>query len=92
MGREWYSSSVTYKLQESYESGKKYCVTFLLNLVYVMKLVRQIKMYSDETCNEVCMGKNLFDAFPIQNGLKYEDALLPLLLNFSFIEYAIRKA
>jgi hypothetical protein len=32
----------------------------------------------------------LSDSFPIQNGLKEGDALLPLLLNFAF-EYAIRK-
>jgi hypothetical protein len=30
------------------------------------------------------------DNFPIQNGLKQGDALLPLLLNFA-LEYAIRK-
>jgi hypothetical protein len=32
----------------------------------------------------------LFDEFPVQNGLKQEDALLPLLLDFA-LEYAIRK-
>jgi hypothetical protein len=32
----------------------------------------------------------LSDSFPIQNGLKQEDALLPLLLNFA-LEYAIWK-
>jgi hypothetical protein len=30
------------------------------------------------------------DTFPIQNGLKLGDALLPLLFNFA-LEYAIRK-
>jgi hypothetical protein len=34
--------------------------------------------------------KNLSDAFPIQNGLKQGDALLPFLFNFA-LEYAIRK-
>jgi len=33
---------------------------------------------------------SLSDAFPIQNGLKQGDALLPLLFNFA-VEYAIRK-
>jgi hypothetical protein len=33
----------------------------------------------------------LSDNFPIQNGLKQEDALLPWLSNFA-LEYAIRKA
>jgi hypothetical protein len=32
----------------------------------------------------------LFDSFPIQNGLKQGDALLPLFFNFA-LEYAIRK-
>jgi hypothetical protein len=36
------------------------------------------------------MGKNMSDKFPIQNGLKKEDALSPLLLNFA-LEYAIRR-
>jgi hypothetical protein len=35
-------------------------------------------------------GKYLYDNFPIQNGLKQRNALLPLLFNFAF-EYAIRK-
>jgi hypothetical protein len=36
------------------------------------------------------IGKHLSDNFPIQNGLKQEYALLPLLFNFA-LEYAIRK-
>jgi hypothetical protein len=35
-------------------------------------------------------GEHLSDKFPIQNGLKQEDALSPLLFNFA-LEYAIRK-
>jgi hypothetical protein len=38
------------------------------------KLVMLIKMCY-ETCSRVCIVKNLFDAFPVQNGLKQEDAL-----------------
>jgi hypothetical protein len=36
------------------------------------------------------MDKDLSDIFPIQNGLRQRDALLPLLFNFA-LEYAIRK-
>jgi hypothetical protein len=36
------------------------------------------------------MGTHLSDNFPIQNGLKQGDALLPLLFNFA-LDYAIRK-
>jgi hypothetical protein len=45
----------------------------------------------NETYSKVRIGKqNLSDKFPIQNGLKQGDALLPLLFNF-VLEYAIRK-
>jgi hypothetical protein len=40
--------------------------------------------------SKVHAGKSLSDAFPIQNGVKQEEVLLPLLLN-STLEYAIRK-
>jgi hypothetical protein len=36
------------------------------------------------------IGKNLSDAYPVQNGLKQRNALLPLPFNFA-LEYAIRK-
>jgi hypothetical protein len=32
---------------------------------------------------KVCISKNLLYAFPIQNGLKQGDALLPLLFSFA---------
>ena len=34
--------------------------------------------------------KNLYDMFPVRNGLKQGDALLPLLFNCA-LEYAIRR-
>jgi hypothetical protein len=55
-----------------------------------MKLVRLIKMCSNETYSKVCIGKHLSDSFPIQKDLKQGDALSPLLFNFA-LEYAIRK-
>jgi hypothetical protein len=55
-----------------------------------MKLVGLIKMCLNEMCSEFHIGKNLSDAYPIQNGLKQADALLPLLFIFA-LEYAIRK-
>jgi len=53
-----------------------------------MKLVRLIKMCLTETYSRVQVCKNL--TFPIRNGLKQGDALLPLLINFA-LEYAIRR-
>jgi hypothetical protein len=55
-----------------------------------MKLVRLIKIYLNETYSKVRIGKHLSDSFPIQNGIKQEDALSPLLFNFS-LEYAISR-
>jgi hypothetical protein len=40
--------------------------------------------------HKVHTGKHLSDSFPIQNCLKQEDAVSPLLFDFAF-EYAIRK-
>ena len=45
-----------------------------------MKLVRLIKMCLNETHSRVQAGKHLAHMFPIRNGLKQEDALLPLPL------------
>jgi hypothetical protein len=36
-----------------------------------------------EMYNKVCTGKHMSDSFPIQNGLKQGDALLPPLFNFA---------
>jgi len=55
-----------------------------------MKLLRLIKMCQTKTHGRVRIGKNLFDMFPIRNGLKQGDALSPLLFNFA-LEYAIRR-
>jgi len=48
-----------------------------------MKLVRLIKLCLTETYSRVQVGKNLSDMFPITNGLKQGDVLLPLLFNFA---------
>jgi hypothetical protein len=56
----------------------------------IKKLLRLIKMCLNETYNKFHRAKRLSETFPIQNGLKREDALSPLLFNFA-LEYAIRK-
>jgi hypothetical protein len=43
-----------------------------------------------ELDSKFCTGKNLPDAFPIENGLKQGNALSPLLFYFT-LEYAIKK-
>jgi hypothetical protein len=47
-------------------------------------------MCLNEIYSKVCIHKHLFDSFPIQNGLKQEDALSTLLFNFA-LEYGIMK-
>jgi hypothetical protein len=47
-------------------------------------------MCFSETYSEVHTGKHLFNAFPIQNGLKQGVSLSPLLFSFA-LEYSIRK-
>jgi hypothetical protein len=46
-----------------------------------MKLVTLIKICLNEAYIKVRIGKHLSDSFPIQNGLKQGDVLLPLLSN-----------
>ena len=53
-----------------------------------MKVVRLIKVCLTETYNRFRVGRNLFERFPIKNGLKQGDALSPLLSNFAF-DYTI---
>jgi len=53
------------------------------------KLVRLMKMSLTKTYTRVRVGKNVSDRFPIRNGLKQGDALLPMLFNFA-LTYAIR--
>jgi hypothetical protein len=62
----------------------------LIQLGVPMKLVRLMAMCLNETYSKVCTGKHLSDNFPIQNGLKQGDVLLPLVFNFP-LENVIRK-
>jgi hypothetical protein len=54
------------------------------------KLVRLMKMCLTETYSGNRVGKNLFEMFPIRNGLKHGDVLTLLLFNF-VLEYAIKR-
>jgi hypothetical protein len=47
-------------------------------------------MCLNEAYSKVHVGKLFSDTFPIQNGLKQGDALLPLLFHFA-LEYDIRQ-
>jgi hypothetical protein len=75
--------------KRAYDSVKREVLyNILLEFVIPKKLVSLIEMCLNETYSKVCIGKFLCGTFPIQHGLKQEDALL--LFNFA-LEYAIRK-
>jgi len=57
-----------------------------------MKLLSLIKTSLNETHTEVYTSKNLSDAFPMQNGVKQGDDLLPLFFkkimnDWNWMEY-----
>ena len=54
------------------------------------KLVSLITMSLSETYSRVWVGMNVYDRFPIRNGLKQGDAVSPMLFNLA-LEYAIRR-
>jgi len=55
----------------------------LIDFGIPMKLVRRMKLYLNETCSIVRVGKHLSNIFPVRNGLKQRDVLMPLLFNFA---------
>jgi hypothetical protein len=77
--------------KKAYDSVRREVLyNILIEFHIAMKLVRLIKMCLSEMYTRVRVGKHLSDTFPIKNGLKQGDALLPLLFNFA-LEYAIRR-
>jgi hypothetical protein len=77
--------------KKAYDSVKREVLyIILLEFGIPKKLVRKMKACLNETYSKANIGKLLSDKFPLQNGLKREDALLPMLFN-SALEYAIRK-
>jgi hypothetical protein len=78
-------------IKKAYDSVRtEVLYNILIELGIPRKLVGLIKMCLNETYDTVHIGKYQSDKFPIQNGLRQEDALSPLLFNFA-LEYAIRR-
>jgi hypothetical protein len=93
--KKWECNYTVHKLfidfKKAYDSvRRKILYIIIIEFGIPRKLVRLIKMCLNETYSIVRMGKYQSDKFPIQNGLKQGDDLLPLLFNFAF-EYAIRR-
>jgi hypothetical protein len=78
-------------LQEAYDSVRRE-VLYNIQIEFgaSMKLDRLTKMCLNERYSKVRIGKYLSDSFPIHDGLKQGDALLPLLFNCA-LEYDIMK-
>jgi sorting nexin-29 len=91
--KKWECNGTVHQLfidfKKAYDS-REVLYNVLLEFGIPKKLVRLIKTCLNETCSKVRIGKLLCDKFPIQNGLKQEDDLSPLLFNFA-LEYAIRQ-
>jgi hypothetical protein len=71
--------------KKAYDSVRR---EVLYNILFEFGISRKpvgiIKMTLNTTFSGVRIGKNLYENFPIQNGLKQGDALSALLFNFAF--------
>jgi hypothetical protein len=86
--KKWEYSEAVHQLfidfKKAYDSVRREVLyNILIEFGIPMKLVRLVKMCLNETYSRVQVGKHLSDTFPIKNGLKQGDALLPLLFNFA---------
>jgi hypothetical protein len=87
---QWKKSIITSVHKDGDKTGCNNYRGISLEFGIPMKLVGLIKMCLKETYSKVRIGEYLSCSFPIQNGLKEGDTLLPLLFNFA-LEFAIRK-
>jgi hypothetical protein len=92
---EWEYNGTVHQL---FVDFKKACDSVKREVFYLIllecgmpkKLVRLIKMCSNEIYSRVRVGELLSDECPIQNGLKQGDVLSPLLFNFA-LECTVRR-
>jgi hypothetical protein len=89
--KKWEYNETVHQLfidfKKAYDSVKREePYNILVGFEVPMVIDRLIKMCLHEMNNKAHIGNH----FPIQNGLKQGDALLPLLFNFA-LDYAIRK-
>jgi hypothetical protein len=76
--------------KKAYNSARRELLySILIEFQVPMKLARLLKICLNQMYSRVHISKHLSGKFPVRNGLKQADALLPLLFNFS-LEYAIR--
>jgi hypothetical protein len=71
---------ISIDLKKAHDQVKREILyNILIEFGIPMKLVKLIKMCFNKIYSKDCTGKHLYNTFPIQNGLKQGDALLPLL-------------
>jgi len=93
--KKWECNEAVHQLyidfKKAYERVKREVLSnILIEFGIPMKVVRLIKVYLNESCNRVRVGKHVSDVFPIRRGLKQGDALSPLLFTCS-LEYVIKR-
>jgi hypothetical protein len=93
--KKWEYNEAVHQLfidfKKAYDSVRREVLyNIVIEFSIPMKLVRLIKMCLIETYSRAHVGKNLSGMFPIRNGLKQRDVIMPLLFSFA-LEYAIRR-
>jgi hypothetical protein len=88
LGIQWEYNEAVHQLFINFKKAfdsvmKDILYNILMEFGIPMKLGRLIKMRLNETYSRVQVSKNLSDTFPVKNGLKHGDALMPLLFNFA---------
>jgi hypothetical protein len=93
--KKWEYNGTVHQLfidfKKAYNSVRREVLhNILIEFSIPRKLVREIKMYLNETHGKIRIGKHLSGAYAILIGLKQGDALSSLFFNFA-LEYDIRK-
>jgi hypothetical protein len=88
LAKIWEYTEVVHQLfidfKKAYDSVRREVLcNILIDFGVPMKLVRLIKICLIEICSKIHICRYLCNIFPIQNGLKRGNALLPLLFKFA---------
>jgi hypothetical protein len=79
------STSATHKLQEKLCISEEGSIVQYCHRVWgIHEFSQSVKMHLNEMY-KVHTDKHLSGSFPIENGLKQEDALSPLIFNFALV-------
>jgi hypothetical protein len=82
-GKKWEYIEAMHQLFIDFKKEREVLCNVLMGFGILMKLVWIIKMCLNKMFSRVQEGKHLSDMFPVKNGLKQGDTLLPLLCTFA---------